>query len=88
MRYNTVVKTKKAYTNNLSDSYEKAIQKLDNEVLEIISQNREKALEYARKGIAQAEPNKLTDRHITLVADNMQIIARVILKEREALSKN
>jgi hypothetical protein len=82
------VKTKKPYTSNLSDSYEKSIQKLDNEVLEIISQNREKALEYARKGIEQTEPDKLTTKDIKLIADNMQILARRILEERRILSKN
>ena len=82
------MKTKKSSSGNVQNSYEKEIKKLDIKVLEIISQDREKALEYARKGIEQTEPDKLADRHIARVADDMQIIARVILKEREALSKN
>lgn len=48
----------------------------------MISQNREKALEYARKGIMQTEPEKANDAYIALIADSMQVLARIVLEER------
>lgn len=66
----------------MEDKYQQQIDKLDNETLQIISTNREKALEYARRGIEQNEPEKLNDVYIEEVADNMQALAKRTLEEQ------
>lgn len=47
--------------------------------ISIILEDREKALEYARKGIAQKEPEKLNDEYIELVADSRVPLMQIIL---------
>lgn len=88
MSYNVHVSSKKSLIENLPDIYKIQIQNLSNEALELISQNREKAMEYARKGIMQVEQEKLNEEHVALIADGMQILARLVLKEREVSRKS
>lgn len=44
--------------------------------------DRNQALEYARKGIQEIEPENLSDEYIEVVADEMQRIAGMIWTER------
>lgn len=67
---------------DLKKKYQAQIELLDSDKLELIVEDREKALEYARKGIEQVEPEKLTPDHIEAMANEMQIIAKMILEER------
>lgn len=70
--------------NAKEEQYRKQFQKIDSESLEVIREDRNKALEYAEKGIKISEPEKLTPEYIELVADSMQILARMILIERSS----
>lgn len=69
---------------DLSEQYKKQIDSLDDETLRMTIDDRGKALEYARKGIEQIEPEKLTDEYVEAVANEMQNIAKMILEERAA----
>ncbi len=66
----------------LKKKYQAQIEQLDSDNLKIILSDREKALEYAKKGIEQIEPKKLTPEHIESIANEMQIVAKMILEER------
>ena len=67
---------------DLKKKFQAEIEQFDSENLKIIAENREKALEYARKGIEQVEPEKLTPEHIESMANELQIVAKMILEER------
>lgn len=81
------MKIKKSLIATLPDNYKKRIGELSDESLKIILKDRKKAIEYAKRGIEQTEPKKANDEYITLVADSMQILAKIVLEERE-LSTN
>ena len=66
----------------LKKAYQAQIEQLDSDNLKIILEDREKALQYARKGIEQIEPEKLIPEHIESIANEMQIVAKMILEER------
>lgn len=66
----------------LKRKYQAQIEQLDSGPLQEIVTNREKAIEAARKGIELVEPEKLTPEHIEAIANEMQIIAKMILEER------
>lgn len=66
----------------ISSNYKKQIQKLDNDTLRLIIKNRMQAIEYAKKGIEEVEPEILTGEHIRSVASEIQIVANLILEER------
>lgn len=66
----------------LASEYKKQLDKLDPETLGIMSKDRTKAAEYARKGIAEIEPENLNEEYVQTVANEMQTIAKMILKER------
>lgn len=70
---------------DLKKKYQAEIEKLESEDLIEVAESREKALELARKGIEQVEPDKLTPEHIESIANEMQVVAKMILEER---SKN
>lgn len=76
------MKSKNSQIDSLPEIYKKPISMLNTEALEMIFQNRSKALEYASKGIMQTEPEKLNDEYIALIADSMQVLARIVLDER------
>lgn len=82
------MKSKKLLLENLSDQQKESIQKLDLEGLKRIFQSREVAVEYAKKGILQSQPGKLNKEYIELVADSMQVLARIVLEERGILKKS
>ena len=44
--------------------------------------DRDQALEYAKKGIQEIEPENLTDEYIETLADEIQSIAKMIWEER------
>ena len=67
---------------DLKKKFQSQVEQLDSNNLKIIVDNREKALEYARKGIEQVEPEKLTPEHIESMANELQIVAKMILEER------
>lgn len=63
--------------------YKSQIETLDQETLEIMAKDHVKALEYARKGIEQIEPEKVNNlEYLELVANKMQRVAREILEKR------
>jgi len=66
----------------LASEYKKQLDKLDSETLRIMSEDRSKATEYARKGIQEVEPENLSEEYVQTVANDMQVIARMILEER------
>lgn len=66
-----------------SSEYKKQIQNLDNTTLHIIMSDRNQALEYAKKGIQEVEPENLTDEYVEDLASEMQRIAGMILRERD-----
>lgn len=72
----------KSLLNSLPEIYKEKISALSTESLEIILQDRNKAIEYAKKGLMQTEPEKDTDAYIELIADSMQILAKIVLDER------
>lgn len=66
----------------LKRKYQTEIENLDSDQLKSIAENRDKAMEAARKGIQLVEPEELTPEHIEAIANEMQIIAKMILEER------
>lgn len=66
----------------ISSKYKDLIQKLDNDTLLLIVKNRIKALEYAKKGMEEVDPDNLTDENVRSVASEMQIVANLILEEK------
>lgn len=82
------MKSKKSLLENLPDSYKKQIKRFSSEGLQIMFQNRAKALEYAKKTIEKFSPEDLNEEYVGKVADGMQILARIVLEERGILSKN
>ena len=44
--------------------------------------DRDQALEYAKKGIQEIEPENLTDEYIETLADEIQSITKMIWEER------
>lgn len=66
----------------LKRKYQSQIENLDSEPLREIVENRERAVEAARKGIEMVEPDKLTPEHIEAIANEIQIIGKMILEER------
>lgn len=66
----------------ISSKYKQEIQKLNSEGLRVLSKDRSRAIEYAKKGIEEIEPEKLNDDYIRAVASEMQIIANLVLEER------
>jgi len=66
----------------LHDYYSKQIRKFTTETFRILSNERDKALEQARKAIEDFESEKLTDEYVEKVADGMQELARKIFAER------
>jgi len=57
-------------------------QNLDTATLHIIMLDRDQALEYAKKGIQEIEPENLTDEYIETLADEIQSITKMIWEER------
>lgn len=80
--------SKKSLLGNLSEEQKNFIKILDNKGLEKIFQSRKEALKYAKQGILQSEPEKLKNDYIELIADSMQILARIVLEERGILRKS
>lgn len=57
--------------------YKKQLDRLSKETLRLIANDRQKALEAARKGIKENEPEKINDiEYLELVANAMQKIAQ------------
>jgi hypothetical protein len=81
------VKTNQSPLSTLPEIYRIGIRKLSDESLQTILEDREKALKYAKKGIMQVEPENIIDKYILLIADSMQVLARIELKERGILMK-
>jgi len=67
----------------IADVYSKQIQNLDSESLKSIVEDHSKAVEYVKKGIELTNWNKsLTDEDIEAIANEMQVVAKMIIKER------
>lgn len=65
------------------ERYKNRIEQLKSEDLRIISQDELKALDLARKGIEEVEPEKKEDlEYLQAVARGMQKLAIAILKKR------
>lgn len=85
MRYNICVKTNKSLLATLPEIYKIGIHKLSDESLQTILEDRGNALKYAKKGIMQVEPGKITNKYMQLIADSMQVLAQIELTERGIL---
>jgi hypothetical protein len=67
----------------IADVYRKQIQNLDSESLKSIAEDHSKALEYVKKGIELTNWDKsLTEENIEAIANEMQLVAQMVLKER------
>ena len=60
---------------------EKQLESLDKETLENLAGDLSASLEYAKKSILQNEPENLSDEYVKILAKEMQIIAKMRLKE-------
>ena len=65
-----------------SEKYQKQLQGLNIATLSFIVSDRTRALEYAKKGIQEVEPENLTDEYVETVADEMQRVAKMFLEEK------
>lgn len=64
--------------------YKSRIKELKSEDLKIVAEDELKALELARKGIIEVEPEKKEDlEYLYSIAHGMQSLAKLILKERK-----
>ncbi|HUD44954.1 MAG TPA: hypothetical protein VMR41_05395 [Patescibacteria group bacterium] len=66
----------------LAEKYKKQLEKLDTETLNVIANDFYKAAKYAKAGLAKIEPKNLDSKHVEFVANEMQTVARLLLKER------
>ncbi len=65
------------------ERYKSRIDSLDTETLKILTADRLKALEYAKKGIEEKEPEKTNDpEYLEIVANGMQELAKAVLEKR------
>lgn len=63
--------------------YKERIESLKNKDLEIVAKDEMKALELAKKGIAEVEPEKKDDlEYLNLVAHGVQQLAKMVLEKR------
>lgn len=65
-----------------SASFKKKFNKLSKETLVKIVGDRIVALKYAKDAIIKKDPKSLTNELLTALADEMQNLAKAILKER------
>ncbi|MDO8659483.1 MAG: hypothetical protein Q7K54_02675 [Candidatus Parcubacteria bacterium] len=61
----------------LSEEIQKKLQKLDNEILQSISTDHSKAIEYIKNN-----KQRLSNEQVKSIAQEMQIVAQMLLKER------
>lgn len=61
---------------------EKQLESLGKDTIEKLTKDFSIALEYARKSILQNEPENLSDEYVKTLAKEMQIIAKMRLKEK------
>ena len=62
--------------------YKKKLANLDTETLRQVAQSHATAQQYAERGIGAVEPENLNERYIETIANEMQAIAKMVLKER------
>jgi len=67
----------------LREEYKKKLAHLDTETLRQVAQNHATAQKYAERGIGTIEPENLNDKYIETIANEMQVLARLLLTERE-----
>ena len=65
-----------------SEEFKKQIEQLSTETIVRLAGNRQDALEQARKLIEKNYPNELIEETIEAVADEIQMIAKMIWEER------
>ncbi|OGE78050.1 hypothetical protein A3J19_01060 [Candidatus Daviesbacteria bacterium RIFCSPLOWO2_02_FULL_41_8] len=65
-----------------SEEYKKQIEQLSTETIVRLAGNRQDALEQARKLLEKNYPNDLIEETIEAVADEIQMIAKMIWEER------
>lgn len=65
-----------------SDTIKVELEKIDDETLQLIFKDHKKALEYVKKGMKTVGSKDLTKLEINDLAYEMQVIARMIIKER------
>ena len=82
------VKSNKSLLASLPCLWQDQIKTFSVQTLQTVLENREKALEYAKKGIEESEPEKITKEYVEKVANSMQVLARIVLKERGVLAEN
>ncbi len=68
------------------ERYKAQIDSLDKETLKLMVEDHIKALEYARKGIEEKEPEKVNDvEYLEAIANGMQKLAKIILEKPKSL---
>ena len=66
----------------LSKEINSQLEKIGDETLEIIYKNHAKAVEYVKKGAEAVNYRKLEQTEIEELAHEMQVVAKMVLKER------
>lgn len=67
----------------LIKKFQAQIGKLESDNLREVVYNRQKAIELAKRGIEEVEPERLTPEHIESIANELQIVAKMVLEERK-----
>ncbi len=67
---------------SLLKDYKSKLARLDTETLKQVTQNHATAQQYAERGIGVIERENLNDKYIETIANEMQSIASMLLKER------
>jgi len=81
LRYNTGMSLVRDLIKD-SEEYKKQIEQLSTETIVRLAGNRQDALEQARKLLEKNYPNDLIEETIEAVADEIQMIAKMIWEER------
>ena len=66
----------------ISKDYQKRLQNIETETLELIYKDHAKAVEYIKKGRKAVDGEELTDNQLEQIANEIQVIAKMILSER------
>jgi len=65
----------------LAKIYKKFLESLDDETVNLIAKDYTVALSAAKKGIEEIEPDKLNPEYIQQVANELQLIAKMVVNE-------
>lgn len=80
LSYNNDMNTTKVQ--ELSLEHRRILNNLDKETLKLIVEDHSIAIEYAKKGVESVEPENVNREYIESVANEMQVLADMLLQER------